>query len=160
VIKGRNVPTLLVLSGIAVLPACSMFGGDSSRGQASRATTPRPASAQQDYPSPQSPELTQDMIRQVQERLQQQGMYRGRLDGVWGPATGSAVRSYQEQHNLNATGKLDVPTLASLNLGTNPNYGSTQQQPPGNQYGSSSNAPPNTNPPPGDATQPAPTGTR
>ena len=81
------------------------------------------------------------MTQQVQERLQQQGIYRGRVDGVWGPGTESAVRSYQQQHNLNATGKLDVDTLSSLELGTNPNYGSAQQ--PGDQrYGSNTNAPP------------------
>jgi peptidoglycan hydrolase-like protein with peptidoglycan-binding domain len=34
-----------------------------------------------------------------------------------GPATEAGVRSYQKQHNLNATGQLDGDTLASLNLG-------------------------------------------
>ena len=29
-IKIRNLAALLALSGVAVLPACSMFGGDSS----------------------------------------------------------------------------------------------------------------------------------
>ncbi len=105
--KVRNVATLLTLCGVAALPACSMFGGN----QASRSSYPSYASASQ------SPQLSQDMIQQVQGRLQQQGVYHGNVDGVWGPGTKSAVRSYQQQHNLNATGKLDVDTLASLNLG-------------------------------------------
>jgi peptidoglycan hydrolase-like protein with peptidoglycan-binding domain len=159
-LKARNVATLLALTSLAVFPACSMFGGDNSRTQASRNPRQGYASTQQNYPSPQSPELTQGMIRQVQDRLQQEGLYRGRVDGIWGPATESAVHSYQQQHNLNTTGKLDVDTLAALNLGTNPNYGSTQPQPPRQQHGSSSNPPPTTNPPASDATQPAPTGPR
>ena len=100
-----------------------------------------PSFPSQSYPSPQSQELTQDTTQQVQERLQQQGIYRGRVDGVWGPGTEAAVRSYQQQHNLNPTGKLDVDTLSSLNLGTSQNYGSAQQ--PGDQrYGSNYNPPP------------------
>jgi peptidoglycan hydrolase-like protein with peptidoglycan-binding domain len=126
--KVRNVATLLALCGVAALPACSMFGGN----QASRSSYPSSAA------SPQSPQLSQDMIQQVQGRLQEQGIYHGNIDGVWGPGTESAVRSYQQQHNLNATGKLDVDTLASLNLGTNQSN---------QRYGSNYNPPPNTNPP-------------
>jgi peptidoglycan hydrolase-like protein with peptidoglycan-binding domain len=146
--KVRNIAALLALSSVVVLPACSMFGG----GQSSRTGAPSRshASAQQAYPSPQSPELTQDMIRQVQERLQQDGTYRGRVDGVWGQGTEASVRSYQQQHNLNASGKLDVDTLASLNLGINHNYGSEQ---PGQRYGSN-NPSGDTNPPPNNAYQP------
>ena len=126
--KVRNVATLLALCGVAALPACSMFGGN----QSSRSSYPSYAA------SPQSPQLSQDMIQQVQGRLQEQGIYHGNIDGVWGPGTESAVRSYQQQHNLNATGKLDVDTLASLNLGTNQSN---------QRYGSNYNPPPNTNPP-------------
>lgn len=94
-IKVRNFAALLAISSVAVLPACSMFGGNQGR-QTSRASSPS-----QSYPSPQSQELTQDTTQQVQERLQQQGIYRGHVDGVWGPGTEAAVRSYQQQHNLN-----------------------------------------------------------
>jgi peptidoglycan hydrolase-like protein with peptidoglycan-binding domain len=52
------------------------------------------------------------------------------------PGTESAVRSYQQQHNLNATGRLDADTLASLNLGPNQNYGNAQPQPNDQRYGS------------------------
>ena len=131
--KVRNVATLLALCGVAALPACSMFGGN----HASRSSYPSNASA------PQSPQLSQDMIQQVQGRLQQQGIYHENVDGVWGPGTKFAVRSYQQQHNLNATGKLDVDTLASLNLGTNQSNQRSNDQ----RYGSNYNPPPNTNPP-------------
>jgi peptidoglycan hydrolase-like protein with peptidoglycan-binding domain len=139
--KVRNVAALLTLCSVAALPACSMFGGN----QASRSSYPSYASTQRTSVSPQSPELSPDMIQQVQGRLQQQGLYHGSVDGVWGAGTESAVRGYQQQHNLNATGKLDSDTLASLNLGTNQDYGNTQ---PANQrYGSNYNPPPNANAP-------------
>jgi peptidoglycan hydrolase-like protein with peptidoglycan-binding domain len=151
--KVRNAATLLALCSIAALPACSMFGGN-NRSQASRSTYPT-----QSYAAvPQSQELSQDMIQKVQGRLQQQGLYHGNVDGVWGPGTEAAVRSYQQQHSLNPTGKLDSDTLASLNLGPNQNYGSAQPVPNDQRYGSNYNPPPNINPPPPDNTNPPNTG--
>jgi peptidoglycan hydrolase-like protein with peptidoglycan-binding domain len=92
-----------------------MFGGGSNSSQSSSASASRP------------PALSQDMVQQVQTRLQQAGNYNGSIDGLWGPATEAGVRSYQQQHNLNATGQLDGDTLASLNLrGTNQTLGTAQ----------------------------------
>jgi peptidoglycan hydrolase-like protein with peptidoglycan-binding domain len=144
-IKARNIATMLALCSVAALPACSMFGGGDNR-QASRTSYPSQsyASAQPGYAMPQAPELTPDMTQQVQERLQQQGMYRGRIDGVWGPGTEAAMRSYQQQHNLNPTGKLDADTVAALNLGTSQNSSNAQQ---GQRYGSNYNPPPANNNP-------------
>jgi peptidoglycan hydrolase-like protein with peptidoglycan-binding domain len=138
-IKVRNLGLLVALSSVAVLPACSWFGGnDNSRSSGAASSSQGYASAQQpNYSSQQQAmeqqPLTPDTVRQVQQTLQQQGMYRGRVDGVWGPATQSAVRSYQQQNNLNASGQLDQQTLASLNLGNNQNYGSNNAPQPNNQ---------------------------
>lgn len=133
--KYRNVATLLAISTLAALPACSMFGGGRSNEQAS---SPRQSYASSSPSSTygsssssgqpgsnysngsasgQQPELSQDTTRQVQQELQQDGMYKGRVDGVWGPQTQSAVRQYQQQHNLSTSGQLDSQTLASLNVG-------------------------------------------
>lgn len=157
-IKARNVATLLALCSVAALPACSMFGGGDNR-QASRASYPSQsyASAQPGYAMPQTPELTPDLTRQVQERLQQDGLYRGGVDGVWGPGTEAAMRSYQQQHNLSPTGKIDADTLASLNLGTSQKYGSAQQ---GQRYGSNYNPPPPNNAQPNNTNQPSSSNTR
>jgi peptidoglycan hydrolase-like protein with peptidoglycan-binding domain len=114
-IKFRNVAAMLALSSVAALPACSMFGGGTNSSQSSSASASRP------------PALSQDMVQQVQTRLQQAGDYNRSIDGLWGPATEAGVRSYQQQHNLNATGQLDGDTLASLNLGgTNQTLGTAQ----------------------------------
>ena len=158
-IKFRNVAALLALSSIAALPACTMSGGGYYNSQPSSAS------------ASQSPALSQDMVRQVQTRLQQAGTYSGNIDGLWGPQTEAAVRSYQQQHNLNATGQLDGDTLASLNLGgTNLNLGNVQlpangppvtvaqplanAQPTSQVSGAGYTAPTTTNIPLGNATQP------
>ncbi len=145
-LKIRSLATVVALSGVAVLPACSMFGGGDNARQTSRASYPSQsyASAQPMAPTTQAVPMSQDTVRQVQQALQQHGMYRSRVDGVWGPATAAAVRSYQQQHNLNASGELDTDTLASLNLGGNQNYGNNAQ--PSDQRYSSSNDQPNNYP--------------
>ncbi len=162
--RANNLATLLAISSVAILPACSMFGGRQASGPA---TTSRSYAAAPNYNSPaqsasgwQNGELSPNMIRQVQQNLTQAGLYKGRADGVWGPQTEAAVRDYQQQHNLNATGQLDQPTLSAMNLGTNTNQSYNQnndangQQPANQRYGSnynpppSSNTQPNYNPPP------------
>lgn len=61
-------------------------------------------------PSPQV------LIRQVQERLQMEGFYRGFVDGVFGPQTREALRQYQKTRALSVTGELDAATLQSLRV--------------------------------------------
>ena len=159
-INARNVATMVALCSIAALPACSMFGGGDNNSLASR-TYPSYASSQpgygQSYAMPQTPELTPDMTRQVQQKLQQDSLYRGQIDGVWGPGTEAALRTYQQQHNLNATGKIDADTLASLNVGAGQNY-SNAQTPQEQRYGSNYNPPPGN--PPNYTSQPNPSNTR
>jgi len=144
----RNLAALLALSSVAALPACSMFGGGDDSGRSSRASgssyssqsyATAPNYSTQPQQSMASTEMTPDMIRSVQQTLAQEGMYRGRVDGMWGPATQAGVRSYQQQHNMNATGQLDQDTLAAMNLGGSQN--SAQQQPSSQRYGSNYNSP-------------------
>ena len=163
--KANNLAALLALSGVALLPACSMFGGSNRNGSAataSRSYAAAPSSnPAQSASGWQNGQLTPDMVRQVQQNLTQAGTYKGRADGVWGPQTEAAVRDYQQQHNLSATGQLDQPTLSAMNLGTNDNqsYNQTNDssgQPPNPRYGSNYNPPsnttqPNYNPPPPNA---------
>jgi peptidoglycan hydrolase-like protein with peptidoglycan-binding domain len=143
-LKVRNVGLLLALSSVAVLPACSWFGGDNDSRQSSAASNPNYAPPP---PSPQQAEaqqaVTPDTIRQVQQTLQQQNMYRGQIDGVWGPRTQAGVRAYQQKNNLGSSGQLDQQTLASLNIGGGPNYGSNDNgQQPNNQASGNMQPPP------------------
>ena len=52
----------------------------------------------------------------VQQRLQQQGAYSGRSDGIWGPDSQAALEHYQQTHGLQVTGQLNQATLATLGL--------------------------------------------
>jgi Putative peptidoglycan binding domain len=61
--------------------------------------------------------LTPDqVIANVQVALEQQGYYRGGVDGLLGPLTRAALADYQRDHGLYTTSAIDRPTLESLGL--------------------------------------------
>jgi hypothetical protein len=57
------------------------------------------------------------VIANVQAALQQQGYYRGEVDGLLGPLTRGAIADYQRDHGLYMTSAIDRPTLESLGIG-------------------------------------------
>ena len=59
--------------------------------------------------------LTPKEVMALQQALQQQGE-NVKPDGVWGPTTQAALKHYQQQSGLPATGQLDQATRAKLNL--------------------------------------------
>ncbi len=56
------------------------------------------------------------VIANAKAALQQQGYYRGQVDGLLGPLTRAAVADYQRDHGLYITSAIDRPTLSSLGL--------------------------------------------
>src|SRR5438128_2704730 len=56
------------------------------------------------------------VIANVQSALQQQGYYRGEVDGLIGPLTRGAIADYQRDHGLYETAAIDQPTLRSLGM--------------------------------------------
>jgi hypothetical protein len=56
------------------------------------------------------------VIANVQTALQQQGYYRGDIDGLNGPLTRAALADYQRDHGLYETAAIDRPTLESLGM--------------------------------------------
>ena len=56
------------------------------------------------------------VIANVQATLQQQGYYRGEVDGLVGPLTRGAIADYQRDHGLYVTSAIDQPTLQSLGM--------------------------------------------
>jgi hypothetical protein len=76
-------------------------------------------------------------IRQAQTDLQKMGYYHGKIDGLYGKQTASAVRSYQAKENLSQTGKLDRTTMQHLRNGVASN---TTTAPSGTSGMSSPNA--------------------
>ncbi len=95
-LKSHIVATCLALGTVAALPGCSDYHSH-----------PTPVAATQ-------PEVSPGMVRHVQSVLQAQGYYKGSLDGLWGPETQGALRTYQQAHGLMPSGELTSPTLASL----------------------------------------------
>jgi peptidoglycan hydrolase-like protein with peptidoglycan-binding domain len=59
--------------------------------------------------------MSQQDVKALQEALRGQGES-VKSDGVWGPGTQSALKHYQQQNGLPATGQLDPATRAKLNL--------------------------------------------
>jgi hypothetical protein len=60
-----------------------------------------------------SPTSTND-VAAAQQRLKDRGYYSGPVDGVMGPRTAAALRAYQRDHGLSATGRLDSKTASAL----------------------------------------------
>ena len=55
--------------------------------------------------------------RQVQQALQRLGYYEGPLDEIFGPATRSAIRRFQESIGAQATGRLNETEASRLASG-------------------------------------------
>jgi hypothetical protein len=64
-----------------------------------------------------SPRPFDQVVADCQATLQEQGYYKGEVDGLMGPLTREALASFQRDHGLITTAALDQPTLSSLGLG-------------------------------------------
>ncbi len=61
---------------------------------------------------------TPERITQIQTALARGGYYQGDPSGKWDSDTVAAVQKFQSANNIDATGKLDAPTLQKLGLGS------------------------------------------
>jgi peptidoglycan hydrolase-like protein with peptidoglycan-binding domain len=57
-----------------------------------------------------------DLTRELQQRLKDQGFYYGDVDGQPGDETSAAIRRYQIRYGLKVTGQVNDETLRSLGL--------------------------------------------
>ncbi|HEY6071730.1 MAG TPA: peptidoglycan-binding domain-containing protein, partial [Chthoniobacterales bacterium] len=62
------------------------------------------------------PQVQQNVIASAQNILAQHGLYRGVIDGAAGPEFEFSLRAYQARVHLPVTGRLDLATLAALQL--------------------------------------------
>ncbi len=53
-------------------------------------------------------------VPMIQQFLQQQGLYKGKLDGLFGDQTAAALMQWQKNNNLNPTGRLDQNTMSKI----------------------------------------------
>ena len=63
-----------------------------------------------------NPEPPDRIIADVQASLQEQGFYKGEVDGLLGPLTRAALAQYQQSQGLETTAAMDEPTLESLGM--------------------------------------------
>jgi peptidoglycan hydrolase-like protein with peptidoglycan-binding domain len=61
-----------------------------------------------------APTLNPDKIRVIQQALQSKGIDPGPIDGIIGPRTREAVRTFQDRYGMNPTGEIDNQTLFAL----------------------------------------------
>jgi len=52
----------------------------------------------------------------LQQKLRQLGYYMGKIDGIFGPLTESAVLRFQRDHGIHPTGVVDLQTRSALGL--------------------------------------------
>ena len=116
--------TLLVAAGLGVSaasaaaqtpakkkPASTRPGTSSHRGKSSRSTKKSSRRGKmQKAPTP-------ERITEIQQALAKKGSFAGTPSGKWDNSTVEAMKSFQETHGLNPTGKLDAKTLQQLGLG-------------------------------------------
>jgi peptidoglycan hydrolase-like protein with peptidoglycan-binding domain len=55
-------------------------------------------------------------VRAAQQALKDKGYNVGPIDNIWGPRTAGAVKKFQSDQGLQASGRLDTQTLAALGL--------------------------------------------
>lgn len=66
-------------------------------------------------------------IEKAQKELSDKGYYKGKIDGVMGPQTHSAIREYQKEQGVAATGRLDSQTARTLGVWPNSGKGDFKQ---------------------------------
>jgi peptidoglycan hydrolase-like protein with peptidoglycan-binding domain len=117
-----HAKSLTIATAIAVAAA---VGGCSSIDRTFGTHLSKDTTSQTTAPERETAMVSADSVRQAQQDLTAQGLYKGPIDGVIGPETQQALRQYQKDHNLTQTATLDSETLRSLNSQTT-NSGSSR----------------------------------
>lgn len=108
--KGRHA--LLAGAAALALAAPASFAQQDSQG-----TQAGQSAAQTQGYDAQGMHNDSQMVRQVQQKLKDQGFDVGQVDGIWGPQTAEALKDFQNQQGLEATGDLSQSTLIALGIG-------------------------------------------
>ena len=62
------------------------------------------------------PNVQRNLVLSAQIALARRGLYRSEIDGMYRPAVEFSLRAYQARTGLPVTGRLDLQTLAALEL--------------------------------------------
>lgn len=77
---------------------------------AAQAQQTRPAA----HPAAAAPKWSTDQIKEAQEGLRRAKVYSGPVNGVLGPSTRRAIRSFQKAHQMKETGALSDSLITAL----------------------------------------------
>jgi peptidoglycan hydrolase-like protein with peptidoglycan-binding domain len=61
-------------------------------------------------------QMSAEMVRQVQQQLNDKGHDAGPVDGIFGKRTRKALKDFQKAEGMQPTGKLDAETMAALGV--------------------------------------------
>ncbi|MEW5726634.1 MAG: peptidoglycan-binding domain-containing protein, partial [Pseudomonadota bacterium] len=115
----KTVLSLAVLCAMAATPALAAGGmqRSGSMDQPYRSQQQGMMEGQQQQQTSQAPSqaLDESMVRQIQQQLQGQG-FEVQTDGIFGPNTRQALRQFQQEQGMQATGRVDMNTLAALGV--------------------------------------------
>lgn len=107
--KPRVMPILASAVVAVSLTACQgMMGSRDQGSQTSSASQTSASSAQQ--------AMSADLVRDVQRGLSTRGYDVGPQDGIYGDSTEQALKRFQRDQRLNASGQVDSQTLAALGI--------------------------------------------
>lgn len=98
------------LAATAAFPASAQLVPSNRYAQLQRTAAPAADQLSMDV----VPSLDQENIRKVQQALEEKGFDVGPIDGIVGPKTREAVRSFQDRYGMNASGEIDNQTLFAL----------------------------------------------
>ena len=63
-----------------------------------------------------TPQDVSTMVVRVQAALMRRGLYNGDIDGLLGPKTRAALRTFQRSEGIPQTGRMDIETLTRLGI--------------------------------------------
>jgi peptidoglycan hydrolase-like protein with peptidoglycan-binding domain len=77
---------------------------------------PRPLALGANLPKEVPAVRNRNDVRKIQQTLQDEGHYRGEVDGIFGLRTRASIRGFQKAENLPVTGQLDPQTANKLGV--------------------------------------------
>jgi peptidoglycan hydrolase-like protein with peptidoglycan-binding domain len=119
---------LLLAASVLALTAGGAFAQGTTSSPAPSPAAPPPAAA----PAPAAPggamgqapkasathaathAASATKVKDAQQALQQAGLYKGKVDGKFGPQTKAAVKEFQKENGLKPTARLDSATMKKL----------------------------------------------
>lgn len=119
--KSRLLLTSLAASALLVSPVLAATPPSATTPPAAAASTASPAAAAQSANAMQSRASNRSagaagLYRSAQEKLRDLHLYNGEISGTRNAAYVSALRRFQREHHLNATGRLDARTRQALGI--------------------------------------------